>query len=86
MRTMFILPPPSPPPAPQPTHSPRLRVAALMVCFMPLLGISAASAALLLGASSPSWMGWVVVATLLVGHAILTWLVAHQAKNSPYSP
>jgi|GEM_PF-2388123 len=67
----------APPHAPdRPAHERRAAVAA---CLLPLLGVSAAAAALLLGAGPPGPLGWLVGAAGLVAHARLLRGVAQRA-------
>ena len=81
---MFTFHPASlPAPDAPPADPPHLRAAAVAVCLVPLLGIAAATAALLLGARPPGLTGWALGAALLLGHAILTRAVARRAATRP---
>lgn len=83
-----FLPPTSPAPdaaqptaTPDPIRSAHERRAAVAACLLPLLGIAAAAAALLLGAGPPGPVGWLVGATGLVAHARLLHGVARRAGH-----
>lgn len=73
----------STPTAPDPAtacHDPAHdRRAAVAVCLLPLLGIAAATAALLLNAGSPGVLGWTAGAAGLAAHAWLLRGVAQRA-------
>ena len=53
----------------------------MAACLLPLLGITAAAAALLLGAGPPGPLGWLAGAAGLLAHAWLLRGVARRAGN-----
>ena len=67
----------APPPA---GHDDALgRRAAVAVCLLPLLGIAAATAALLLGSPPPGPLGWGAGVAGLIAH---TWLLRGVARRA----
>lgn len=80
---MFSLFPPTPPPDldPAPNDPAHERRAAVAACLLPLLGIAAATAALLLKAGPPGVLGWAVGAAGLGIHAWLLRGVAQRASK-----
>ena len=62
----------------RPAHERRAAVAA---CLLPLLGITAATAALLLNAGPPGPLGWSAGAAGLLAHAWLLRGVARSARS-----
>ena len=69
----------SPPTPKRPAHE---RRAAVAVCLLPLLGIAAATAALLLNAGPPGPLGWLAIVAGLLAHFWLLHGVARTARSA----
>ena len=67
---------------PTPKRPARERRAVVAVCLLPLLGIAAATAALLLNAGPPGPLGWLAIVAGLFAHAGLLGGVARAARGA----